>query len=345
MEKTRKISVIIPCYNAAPYIDRCLASIQAQTFGINNLEIICIDDASTDNTWEHLKKCEQRFPEQMLLVHLEVNGRQGTARNIGLSYASADWIAFVDADDWLEADYFEQLYAPVEHQFCDVISCRFKIDHSDTLTYFDKNNRDEKENTYFSLDTPELTKLFLKNKTLGYASWAKIIRKSLLIENKLFFPEGLVYEDNYWSPLLHIYSRSSYVIGKNLYHYFMGQHSVVHSKNADYHIDWLTVQMIKWRDYQQRGILDKYPQESAYEFLQDAVGFLKMLILRHDHPSFSLFQLERELIRQQVPDYKSNPYIVDFAEISRIFMEALYLPMNKSEFEQLTIDAKKYYHT
>lgn len=125
----------------------------------------------------------------------------------------------------------------------------------------------------------------------------------------------------------------------------MCPHSTIHSRNTDYHVDWLTVQMIKWTDYHKRGLLEKYPQELAYDFLQDAVGFVKMLILRHDHPSFSLFQLERELIRQQVPDYKNNPYIVDFAEISRIFMEALYLPMNNAEFQQFVHDVKKYYNS
>ena len=80
----KKISVIIPCYNVERWVDRCLTSIIRQTTGINELEIICIDDASTDNTWEHLQEWEQRYPENILLIRQEVNRRQGTARNIGL---------------------------------------------------------------------------------------------------------------------------------------------------------------------------------------------------------------------------------------------------------------------
>ena len=68
-----------------------------------------MDDASTDATWEHLQKWEENFPEQIILIHQDVNRWQGAARNVGLQYSSADWIAFVDADDWLEPDYFEQL--------------------------------------------------------------------------------------------------------------------------------------------------------------------------------------------------------------------------------------------
>ena len=69
-----QISVIIPCYNVASYIDRCLTSIVSQTIGINALEIICVDDASTDDTWQQLQRWEQDYPEQILLVHCSENG-------------------------------------------------------------------------------------------------------------------------------------------------------------------------------------------------------------------------------------------------------------------------------
>lgn len=71
----KKISVIIPCYNVAAYIDRCLMSIEAQTMGMEELEIICIDDASADSTWVHLRKWEQMYPENILLIQQKVNRR------------------------------------------------------------------------------------------------------------------------------------------------------------------------------------------------------------------------------------------------------------------------------
>lgn len=124
----KKISVIIPCYNVAAYIDRCLMSIEAQTMGMEELEIICIDDASADSTWVHLRKWEQMYPENILLIQQKVNRRLGAARNLGVRYASADWIAFVDADDWLEKDYFEKLYVPAAHYKCDVVVCGAILD-------------------------------------------------------------------------------------------------------------------------------------------------------------------------------------------------------------------------
>lgn len=68
-----KISIIIPCYNVASYIDRCMTSIVAQTMGMDSLEIICIDDASTDDTWAHLQRWERLLPDQVLLIRQEVN--------------------------------------------------------------------------------------------------------------------------------------------------------------------------------------------------------------------------------------------------------------------------------
>ena len=105
-----EISVIIPCYNVESYIDRCLTSITSQTIDLSLLEIICIDDASTDNTWSKLQAWETTYPENIMIIHCDENGRQGTARNIGLQYASAPWIAYIDSDDWIELDYFEKLY-------------------------------------------------------------------------------------------------------------------------------------------------------------------------------------------------------------------------------------------
>lgn len=70
-----KISVIIPCYNVSSYIDRCLTSIVNQTIGVGCLQIICIDDASTDDTLLCLQKWEQQYPDNIVLIHLDVNNQ------------------------------------------------------------------------------------------------------------------------------------------------------------------------------------------------------------------------------------------------------------------------------
>ncbi len=329
----KKISVIIPCYNVERWVDRCLTSIIRQTTGINELEIICIDDASTDNTWEHLQEWEQRYPENILLIRQEVNRRQGTARNIGLQYASGEWIAFVDADDWIEPDYFEILYRAVQNSGCDVACCGSMRDSAETLTYFDGEERsaEGKEDRFVLSDTESIKKMLLKTKGTTSGPCAMLLRRELLIKNEIYFPEDVVYEDRFWPPMLYIYANGVYLTEERLYHYFSNPFSTVYSEKNDHLIDWMTVQFMKWEEYGKRGLLEKYRDELEYDSLCDAVKIMTM-ICRNENPSFSLYKLERQIITDRVPEYRNNPYFSEFQESSRCMLEALYSPLNREEF-------------
>lgn len=339
------ISVIIPCYNVAPYIDRCLTTITSQTIGVESLEIICIDDASTDDTWQRLQEWETKYPDQILLVHCDENGRQGTARNIGLQYASADWIAFIDSDDWVELDYFEKLYEITLQGDCEVVSCQNERDFSTSMTFFE-NRKTDKENRFMLIDTIEKRKLFFNLQCAGFAAWGKIIRKSLLIDNGIFFPEYLAYEDSYWGPLLHFYITKVYLVEEKLYHYFVNPKSTVLQKDADYHTDWLTVQSMKWQEWKIRGFLADYREELEYDFLCTCyLGFLKIIFLRYTEPSFSLYQLVKEITLKKIPDYRQNKYIDEgLPAFYRTLLESLLLPLNQKQFRQLIDYAKSYWN-
>ena len=112
----KKITVIVPCYNAVQWLPKCFVSLAEQTIGIEELEIIFVDDASTDKgqTWEMLQEFERAFPESIMIIHLEENMRQGGARNIALQYASGEYISFVDADDFVTKDFLEKVYEKAE---------------------------------------------------------------------------------------------------------------------------------------------------------------------------------------------------------------------------------------
>lgn len=285
----RKISVIIPCYNVSLYIDRCMSSIAGQTIGMDCLEIICIDDASTDDTWEHLQRWEQLYPDHVVLIRQEVNRRQGAARNMGVSVSSSDWISFVDADDWLEPDFFEKLYEPVTQYACDVVACEWVRDDSEVLSYMDKSRRIRGKEQYIAVDTEEVRKSLLRSGILGDGIHAKLIRRRMLVDCEIFFPEDLTYEDMYWNPLLYVYAAGVYTIKEYLYHYFVNPHATVMSRNEMYHMDWITVQMIKWADYHRRGLFKAYREEMERDVLMNAACFVKLVIFRFDDPPFSFF--------------------------------------------------------
>lgn len=337
-----QISVIIPCYNVASYIDRCLTSIVSQTIGINALEIICVDDASTDDTWQQLQRWEQDYPEQILLVHCSENGNLGTARNIGLQYAQAKWVGFIDSDDWIEPDYFEKLLKAADQGDCDVAVCQKKRDFSDTLSFFE-DRKTGRESRLMAVDTVEKRKLFLYFQSAGYGAPGKLIRKDFLIDNDLLFPENVAYEDCCWGSLIHFYIRRIYVMEEYLYHYFVNNNSIVLQKDVGYHVDYLTVQCMKWVEWERRGFLDLFREELEYEFLSSCyLAFMKIVFLRFTQPPYSLYLLAKEITLGHVPDYRQNQYIKEgLTEFYQILLDSLLLPMNKREFLQMAAYGKE----
>ena len=116
------ISIIIPCYNSAEYLPQCMKSLEEQTIGLENLQLIFVDDASTDGgeTWQCILEFEQKHPLQVIAVSLEQNRAQGGARNVGIEYAAAEYIGFVDSDDYLDNRFFEILVSLIVEYDSDI---------------------------------------------------------------------------------------------------------------------------------------------------------------------------------------------------------------------------------
>ncbi len=179
--------------------------------------------------------------------------------------------------------------------------------------------------------------MLLRGRYLWPAAWAKIIRKSLLTDNRIFFPEDMVYEDHYWLPLLSVYAESVYMTDMQLYHYFWNPHSTVLSRNQEYHLDCLTIQMLKWNDYRKRGLLREYREEMEYDLLWYVVtSFMKTIISFWDEPPFAYFRLEQEFIKGQIPYPEKNPYIGDLSDINKLLLDVLYSSIHREEFYQIS---------
>ena len=123
----KKITTITPCHNSTKYLRKCWESLKNQTIGIENMEVIFVDDASDDDgaTWEMLLSFEKEAPESVMIVHLEENLRQGGARNVGLSYASGEYVQFLDSDDSLRLEALEELYGIAKEKQTDVLQYDF----------------------------------------------------------------------------------------------------------------------------------------------------------------------------------------------------------------------------
>ena len=119
----KKVSVIVPCHNAAKWLPQCFLSLVQQSIGIDGLELIFVDDASDDagETWALLEEFERAYPESIMIIHLEENLRQGGARNVALGYATGEYLAFVDADDFVEKDFLEKVYRRAVENDADIV--------------------------------------------------------------------------------------------------------------------------------------------------------------------------------------------------------------------------------
>ncbi len=113
-----KVSVIMPAYNVEQYIEKSVLSVMNQT--LEDIELIIVNDASTDSTWEKICELADQFPKKIKAINLERNMRQGGARNQGIRAAAGEYIAFVDGDDWIKEDMLEKFYQAISENDADL---------------------------------------------------------------------------------------------------------------------------------------------------------------------------------------------------------------------------------
>lgn len=330
------ISIIIPCYNVEAYIDRCFQSILSQTIGFDKLEIILVDDCSTDHTWERITAIEAAYPESVMIIHCDENGHQGTARNIGMQYASAPYIGFVDSDDWIEPDMYEKLYEKMTLHHCDIVMCQNWRDYGDGRPLSEPKLTGQADRL-FQIDTIDKRKTFLACGSIGYGVWDKLYTRELLYENNIFFPENLAYEDPFFSILLYFYANRIYMLEERLYHYFVNTSSTLLTPDASHHFHILSVDMLLWEECGKRGFLDIYRKELEYQFLCLCyLASLKMISLRLSEPPYDFFLRLKEETIKRVPDYHTNPYVKDFVtEFNQALLQTLALPVGEQDLKSI----------
>lgn len=340
----KKISVIIPCFNVENFIDRTFRSLEAQTIGFENLEVICVNDASKDNTLSKLKEWESEYPDNVLVIDMESNVRQGAARNIGLQYASCDYIAFLDADDWTEKEYLEKMLVIAIDGNYDIVQCGYVRDSNEKLTYNQKSSATSNPSKSIRIETVNDRKKVFHSKVITNTPPLKLIKRNLLVDNNILFSEGLAYEDSYWGVLLNMYATSVYLLDEPLYHYYINPNSTVLSKNELYHVDLVTTQCLLWNELLSRGFMTDYKDEIEIEFVYScALIFWKMMIYRYDDPPYSLYRLLCVAVKDHVPNIMDNIYVRngDLSEFHLLLLNSCLKEMTKSDFIQFAANVRK----
>lgn len=330
------ISIIVPCYNAESYVNRCFESLRKQTIGIEQLEIIFIDDGSKDGTWKMLTEIEAAYPESVIIIHCDENGRQGTARNIGLQYASGSYIGFVDSDDWVEPDMYEKLYTKMLDYQCDIVMCRNWRDEGLPGQVLAPKLTGEAD-WMCEIDTVEKRKLFVTSGVMGYYVWDKLFTKEFLSQNAISFPGGVTYEDHLFSTLYYFYACKVYLLEERLYHYYINPVSTVLLRDASHHFDILTVEKMVWAECENRGFFAQYRKEEEYLFLLRCyLVSMKMMCLRFTKVPYEFFLQLKEETLKRVPNYHANPYIKAYTtEIYKLLLRLLDLPISEQDLDKI----------
>ena len=182
---TPLISVIIPVYNMEKYLRECLDSVINQT--LKDIEIICVDDGSTDNSLEILKEYAKK--DKRLKVFTQKNKGAGAARNLGLTHATGEYLAFLDGDDYYSFDFANKMYTKAKEKDLDILICSAQNYNIKTNTYqtmpWSLNVKMLPENDIFSVND---IKKYIFNFSQNW-NWNKIFKKSFIDKNNIKFQE------------------------------------------------------------------------------------------------------------------------------------------------------------
>lgn len=228
-----KISVIIPVYNVETYLRSCIDSILAQT--LRDLEVLLIDDGSTDSSGAICDFYAGK-DSRVKTVHTK-NAGAASARNKGLSLATGSFVAFVDSDDWIDPDMYETMAKAAEERACDLVICDCLKEFGSTHEIYTHNlpggfyDREAMISRYF----PQLLMPDTMEYPVTISNWLLLIRRQLIVEHRLSFPEGIRFsEDLLFGSEVGYYAKSMvYLKGYVPYHYRQNQNSVTHTKVKD----------------------------------------------------------------------------------------------------------------
>lgn len=198
-------SIIVPIYNVAAYLSQCLESLKTQDY--TDFKVICVNDGSTDCSREILSEWAGKMP-QIRVIDRE-NGGLSAARNTGLETASGDYVVFVDSDDWVEPTMLSRLAEEAHGEDMICFACR-KSDSGATDTLIPEQNDGWSYYNRHALEHHEVPFVCV---------WQRCYRREFLLKNGLHFREGILHEDNEFTPRACLKATSIKVIPDVLYNY------------------------------------------------------------------------------------------------------------------------------
>lgn len=206
-----KVSLIVPVYKVETYIERCVRAIFEQT--LSSLQVIFVDDCSPDNSIKIVRSTLAQYPDKkahVLFLENEHNQGASVSRNLGIEHAKGEYIAFCDADDWMEKNTIEVMYETILSNNADIVWTDF---------YYTTLEKDAPQRQAVAENSGACISALMSEKMHG-AVWNKLYKQSLFSENRISFPEGRdMWEDLYTNIRLFYFAKQVVYLPKTFYHY------------------------------------------------------------------------------------------------------------------------------
>lgn len=289
------VSIIVPVYNVGKYLEKCLESLTNQTY--KNLQIICVDDGSTDNSAEILKKYEEIGK---IKVIKKKNGGLSSARNAGLKNCETKYVMFCDSDDSFDRKMCEKMVERIEQDGSDIAACGTNVIYS---AHEEMRKSDER---YYRLNYSGCERVndeIILNTNVSVSN--KIFKMEIIEKNNLKFPDGLNNEDFYFYNLYMSYAKSISFVNEKLYNYERRDGSIMSEnfENNTLAMDHLIVAEKLFKEYQKSGYLEKH-KDLFWEQWKNSFWF------SYEHTSVRLreqvYERGREFVKKYLKEYSPN---------------------------------------
>ncbi|MBR6292133.1 MAG: glycosyltransferase [Bacteroidales bacterium] len=298
-----KVSVILPVYGVADYIEACTKSLLAQT--LDEVEFLFVDDHGPDDSIAILQRTIEGHPRasQFRVLHPDHNLGAGMARNFGIPEAKGEYISFIDPDDTVEPDMLEVLYNKAHSTNSDICCCYMQKCFPDGSTGDLLINPHVQEGPL----SHDNRAYILTHYVSLFASM--IYRREMVIQNDIRFPEDRAADDSFFVSCVWMKAHSVVYVDRPLYHYLIRPGSVTTTKQSDKYRKRLAVFGKLMQYAKDHDVYDEYKPELDYMYLKK--GYLSSIanhVRNSSKPSSDAFkEIYAELLRQ-VPDFKSNQY-------------------------------------
>ncbi len=301
------VSVVVPVYNTEKYLRRCMDSLVKQTIDPSLLEIVVINDGSTDGSADILNDYKKRYPDRIKVFNKE-NGGQATARNMGIEKASGDYIGFADSDDYVDVSMFEKMYKTAVDTGADLVECHY---HS----MLELGKKDESGRPlYKEIGTRGTISIHESARELFFdpqvSPWNKLYKREVLIDGNVRFPEGVIYEDTSFYIKALPFIKKQEFIDEKLVYYSVRQNSTMTSNLGKKVGDIVTVLNDIITFYKSIGLYNEYKNELEYFCVKIMFcsNFSRIGRVTDRDLKKELFDKSFSFVNNSFPDYRRNPF-------------------------------------